>query len=312
MCKYMTNIFNSFYLTCIFFINNLNNYIDFCYHNVNNNNINFFEQFYYNTIIFSFMSYNFMQKIIIKINESLNIFVKKIKNTIYSKTFANNKFKLSTPTLFYSSIKNVESGSKILDFGCGNGSCYKTNEMLLLIKKKNLKITGVDIDKYSINIFNEYINENELNEFFDLKNDINEIPNSEKFDYIIFSESVPLLNKKFLNNLIYHIKQNFMKINSQIIFINNLVDKPTTFLKFIKPKLKYFTTLDFGEVITHDYFDELSNINNFMLNKILLDMMSLEEIFYFFNLKYLYYFLHHCGMQNYDIKQYKIIFCKIL
>jgi SAM-dependent methyltransferase len=229
---------------------------------------------------------------------------------MYEHFFGNPNFRLSTVLLFLHSLKKIEPESKILDFGCGSGTYYSNNKVIEIIKKSNLKIEGIDIDPVYIKKCRERVNnsllENNVNillkNIFDLTIE-NEV---DKFDYIIFSESAPLLSSKLLESITEYINKNLIKKEGKIIFINNLVENENYMIKY-KPLLKYILMIDFGRVLKFKEFDDLSKKINKNIEVNLIDEMSVSEILLFFNLYFLYPLLNLLGVKNYKVKQFEII-----
>jgi SAM-dependent methyltransferase len=246
----------------------------------------------------------------IKININFDIF-NKIYIFMYDYFFGNEKFKLSTPNLYNYSINKLKNNSKVLDFGCGNGICYKNDNVIDTIKNKNLQIVGIDIDEVYVKQCSErIINSNlEKNVTIKLMNIFNyQLENNEdKFDYVIFSESAPLLSNELLVNIIKYIDNNLIKKDGKIIFINNLTDESSP-MKIYKPYLKYISLIDFGRLLSdQEFFDIGKNMNkNVIIN--LIDSMKFREVLSFFNLNYLYYIARLFGITDYNIEQYEIIF----
>jgi alpha-N-acetylglucosaminidase len=230
-----------------------------------------------------------------------------MKIKIYEYTFGHENFKLSTPNLFYLTLKDIPDNCNILDFGCGSGTCYKNKKVINIIIEKKLKITGLDINSFEVEEFKKNIKNTPLENILSVKSgDIfNEIFN-EKFDYVIFSESAPLLENLFLIKLIAYMKNNLLTLNGKICFINNLVKTPQFFVSFIKPKLKYITTLDFGRVLTADDFYNYATANKINVKFQILESMSIEEIAIFFRINFIYKIAKNIGFTNYDVEQYKI------
>ena len=233
-----------------------------------------------------------------------------IYTSMYEHFFGNPNFRLSTVLLFLHSLKKIEPESKILDFGCGSGTYYSNNKVIEIIKKSNLKIEGIDIDPVYIKKCRERVNnsllENNVNillkNIFDLTIE-NEV---DKFDYIIFSESAPLLSSKLLESITEYINKNLIKKEGKIIFINNLVENENYMIKY-KPLLKYILMIDFGRVLKFKEFDDLSKKINKNIEVNLIDEMSVSEILLFFNLYFLYPLLNLLGVKNYKVKQFEII-----
>lgn len=305
LINFIVKILNNF---MVFTSKHINNYIEKITIEVNNPALDFVERFLYNFIILVYWTLLQLNTLLKNILIILIFEYKMKKIQIYELIFGNKKFPLSTPNLYLSVLKNIPENSKILDFGCGSGICYRNKETIKLINKSNLSITGIDIDKFALSRFQKKIENNYLNSKVKLLyGDIftMELP---KFDYFIFSESAPVLPKIFLEKLILHIKNNLLNDDGKIIFINNLVENPQFITKFLKPKLKYFTTIDFGRTLTKDNFEELKNNTNMNVKYEKLESMNITEIANFFNIGFIERIFNKLGFKNYNVEQYKITF----
>jgi 2-polyprenyl-3-methyl-5-hydroxy-6-metoxy-1,4-benzoquinol methylase len=295
-------------LLIISFINNtMTSYINYITRELDNPNTDSFERFYYNLFIFIYWTIIHIKQLIINLLMVISMEWKIKKIQIYELIFGNKQFKLSTPNLFYSVLKELPPNSTILDFGCGSGVCYKNIDTINLIVKSDFKITGIDINELAIHKFKERVNSNSLTDRINLKyGDIFKMEINEKFDYIILSESAPLLSKDFMIKIIFHIKNNLLKSGGKIIFINNLIENPQFITCFTKPKLKYVTSIDFGRVITKDEFFNLALDNKMNVKFELLDSMTIEQITKYYNIYFIYKIFTIFGFKNYDVMQYKI------
>jgi SAM-dependent methyltransferase len=226
---------------------------------------------------------------------------------IYDKLFGDTNFILSTPKLFNKVITIIPPNSKILDLGCGNGICYSYKDTINYIIKNNLHITGIDIDPTYIKFCKQRIIDNKLEKNVNiLLQDVFEYISLDKFDYIIFSESAPLMSKKFLYKITNHVSDNLLLENGKIIFINNLIENPSLIVKFCKPLLKYIIWTDFGRILKKKEFEELANSLDKKISFEIIGAMSLSNIAKYFKYDYLYWIFNNIGLTNYDIEQYSI------
>lgn len=249
------------------------------------------------------------------LNKHINYYFNNLNDYIYTNIydyfFGNPEFKLSTPNLFYYSIKKLEPNSKILDFGCGNGICYSNKFVKDIILKNNIKIQGIDIDKVYISKCLQRIKKENLesNVNIQLKDVLKyKVEDVDRFDYIILSESAPLLNKEFLKIIVQHMIEHLLKNNGKIIFINNLTDNCTPVMKKIKPSLKYVSMIDFGRILTKQEFQDLSKELKLEVEFNLIAKMKIRSILKYFNFGWTYYFLKIIGVENYEVEQYEINF----
>lgn len=274
--------------------------------------LNLFELFF-NILCFSILvSTSFIHSIIMSFLVKSLLFVKckffNYKNYMYIKFFGNPQFPLATPKLFFHVLKTLEQNSQILDFGCGNGICYLDSKNLSLIKKLNIKITGIDIDTHAINILKNKIKKENLSHWINVQS-VNIFENNfkNKFNYVIASESAPMLTNNFIIKLITYIKINLLHPNGKIIFINNIDDDSSKVFKFLKPKLKYFTGVDFGRSMTKQDFQYICEQTNTNLKFSLIEEMTVKSIAKFYKIKFIYDIFHLFGFSNYKVCQYKII-----
>ncbi len=197
-------------------------------------------------------------------------------NNLYDKFLGDHQFVLSTPNLFnnvlidilndneYSDSKKV----KILDFGCGNGVCYTKPETINLINSRDdIQIVGIDINKPYIDKCIERINRLELSGHNKVQIKLQDIytyeiddKEADGFDYVLFTESAPLMSNKMIKGFINHIEDKLLKPNGKIIFINNLVDNSCrgTKLEYLKPYYKYMIGIDFGRALYRDDFENMA------------------------------------------------------
>lgn len=303
--NYLITLFNN---TILFIKKIIDDYIKNASQKINKPNLVFFEKFYYNVIIFTYWSLLQLKNLLSNILFILKMEYKMIKIKTNESIFGNKKFLLSTPNLFKNTLENIPKNSNILDFGCGSGICYKDNEVIKTIYKSNLNISGIDIDKYSLIKFKKRIESNMLNNKIKLfYGDILTI-DLPKYDYIIFSESAPLMSKELLRKVVLHMKNNLLNKNGKIIFINNLIENPQLIIKILKPNLKYFTKINFGRTLNKEEFDNLKNVLNMNVKYEKIASMPISEIASFFYLGYVYKLFNKLGFKNYDVEQYKITF----
>ncbi len=230
---------------------------------------------------------------------------------IYDYFFGDKNIVLSTPNLFYYSLNKFESNSRVLDFGCGSGIYYSNENVKKIIMEKNLKIQGIDIDKIYIEKCIKRIEKEKLTNYISIKaQDVFKynLEQEEKFDYIIFSESAPLLSNELLVSITKYMIENLLKPNGKIVYINNLTENSTPLMRKLKPALKYICMIDFGRVLTRNEFENLSNRVNKNIEINLIAKMKIIDILNYFKLGWTYYLIWKIiGIKNYDVEQYEII-----
>ena len=190
-----------------------------------------------------------------------------MKNLIY-----NHIVKQVTIDGYKVVLEHASKGALILDVGIGNGLMIKHYHAI--IKRKKIKIIGIDINRVYLKHCANLIEHYGLQDNFKLvANSIENFlpPEKQSFDCIVFSMSLMLLKDK-QQDIIESVK-NWMKPDGRIIFSQVEFEKNNKFLNFIKPKLKYLTTIDFGEIIYRDEFlsflesNSLRVIENISRNK---------------------------------------------
>ena len=246
----------------------------------------------------------------------VNIYVY-IKNKFYDYFLGNSDSVISTPRLFESVLNKCIKNSNIMDFGCGNGIYYTKDFLKKQILEKNFKITAIDIDFQSVKICNDRIKKNNLCNYVNVlcENILNyKVEEEDKFDYIIFTESLPLINHILLKEILIYMNKYLLKENGKIIFINNLVDNDhPKLVSFIKPYLKYFILIDFGRIINKNEIDEIAKYVNkkFEINLINKNKIYELSLFNFINWKkynIIYKSINKYIINlDYDINQYEII-----
>ena len=310
LCNFLTvilgKIINFGLSVCNYINQSANDYINNAALEINNPEIDFFERFYYNYVIFSYWIITRIKKLIVNLFTIFKYEYTIQKIHIYESLFGSKKFLLSTPNLFSAVLQSIPTNSTILDFGCGSGICYKNNDIVIFILKSNLKISGIDINKSALSKFQDRLDKSSLSSSVTLQ--FGDILTLElgKFDYVIFSESAPILSQSDLQKIVLYIKNNLLNKNGKIIFINNLVENPQRITKILKPKLKYITTIDFGRTLTKEDFNSLGLASNMDVKYELLESMTLDEISKFHNINFIYKVLNKLGLKNYDVTQYKI------
>jgi hypothetical protein len=134
----------------------------------------------------------------------------------------------------------MKSGVTILDIGVGTGIYFQDPRCISLIKEKNIKIAGIDINRKDIELASYRISESGMDasikvcciDLFKYDRDLNE------FDVILFSESYPVIPRDLMKKMLMHIVHSKC-FSKELVFINNEEDDPSLFQK-TKPYLKYF------------------------------------------------------------------------
>lgn len=145
--------------------------------------------------------------------------------------------------------------SNILDVGIGNGAMLRNYHKL--IKSKDLKITGIDINQSYLDHCDRLIRTYELEDNIKIQHNPVETykpAENELFDFVLFSMSFMLFDDQ---QLVLDKIRNYLKPAGKIIFFQTMFKEKFSLMEFIKPKLKYFTTVDFGSVTYEKEFFDL-------------------------------------------------------
>ena len=155
--------------------------------------------------------------------------------------------------------------SDVLDVGIGNGTMLK--KFHSVIKTKSLKITGIDINKVYINHCDHLIRAYQLEDHIKISYksiESYEPPEHTSFDFILFSMSFMLFKDK---QLVLDRIKDYIKPGGKIVFFQTMFKERFRLMEFIKPKLKYITTIDFGSVTYEKDFRDLLHKNRISVSQ---------------------------------------------
>ena len=175
-----------------------------------------------------------------------------MKNFLY-KLFIGH----ATDCCYKNCLNYFPSESRVLDVGIGNGIMLENYHGL--IKSKKLRITGVDSNKGYLNHCSSLVKSYGLDNHISVCHgciETYEPPIHERFDFVLFSMSFMLFKDQKL--VLTRIK-NWLKPNGEIIFFQTIHTDRFRFMEFVKPKLKYVTTVEFGTVTYENDFFILLN-----------------------------------------------------
>ena len=146
-------------------------------------------------------------------------------------------------------------GSRILDVGIGNGIMLRDYHRL--IKSKNLSIVGIDINKDYLDHCKGLIRSCSLEDHIRIHNtpvERYQPPERGYFDFILFSMSFMLFRDQ---ELVLDRIRDWLRPGGKILFFQTMFHDRSLFMEFVKPKLKYVTTVDFGRVTYDEGFFNL-------------------------------------------------------
>jgi ubiquinone/menaquinone biosynthesis C-methylase UbiE len=159
-----------------------------------------------------------------------------------------------TPKAYGQFFDLVKAKSSILDIGVGNGLMLK--KLHKRVKELELKIHGVDLNdnylKQCRNLITKYDLEAQMHveEMDFLQSDFGET----KYDVVFFSQSFPLIDQKAAA---LEKAKEILSPGGQLVFVQTMQSENAPVMEFIKPKLKYVSTIDFGRVTYETVFVDL-------------------------------------------------------
>lgn len=150
-----------------------------------------------------------------------------------------------TPLAYKQFFDLVEPKSSILDIGVGNGLMLK--KLHQRVKDLELKIHGVDLSEKYLKQCRKLISKFGLDEQMRVEKldflaaDFGDT----KHDIVFFSQSFPLIDDKA--GALEKAKA-ILSPGGKMVFCQTMQSDHAPVMEFIKPKLKYVSTIDFGRV----------------------------------------------------------------
>jgi ubiquinone/menaquinone biosynthesis C-methylase UbiE len=161
--------------------------------------------------------------------------------------------------------------SVILDVGIGNGTMIQ--DFHPLIRDKNLEIIGIDINRHYLSqcsdLIRKYRMENNIHIYHEAVEDFS--PPSQCFDFILFSMSFMLFENQ---QAVLERVLKWLKPGGRLVFFQTVFRKHSPLLDFLKPRLIYLTTVDFGTVVYEDQFHNFLQENQL---RVIQDKMIKKE-----------------------------------
>jgi hypothetical protein len=182
---------------------------------------------------------------------------------MYDHLFGDINLPTSTTNLYLSFLQRMKPGIKILDIGVGTGVYFQDSRCTSLIKEKNIKIVGIDINREDIELASCRISGSGMDAFIEVhwvdlfKYD----RNLKEFDVILFSESYPVIPRDLMKKMLMHIIHS-NGFSGDLVFINNVDDNPGWGQKNSKHLLKYIMFgIEFGRLVsTNDMMETFNSI----------------------------------------------------
>lgn len=149
-------------------------------------------------------------------------------------------------------LDRIEPNCTVLDVGIGEGEALIRNSLYL--KAKKLVWHGIDIDVDYVASCKANIEKNRLESTVTVEQ-ASVYDHKGAYDHIYFSGSFMIL--PYPEAALKHVSSLLKKNSGLIYFTQTLETKQNSFLEFVKPLLKYFITIDFGQVTYEKEFLDL-------------------------------------------------------
>jgi ubiquinone/menaquinone biosynthesis C-methylase UbiE len=148
--------------------------------------------------------------------------------------------------------------------------------LLYKLITKNLKITGIDINKSYLKHCKSLIDSYHLEDYIEIYHEAVETyspPENSYFDFVLFSMSFMLFENQ---QLVLDLVKKWVKPDGNVLFFQTMYKDKFKLMEMIKPKLKHFTTIDFGSVTYEKDFFKLLDKNFMSISE---DRMIKQEWF---------------------------------
>jgi alpha-N-acetylglucosaminidase len=149
----------------------------------------------------------------------------------------------------------VRPGSRVLDVGIGNGAMIRRYHWAIVDRR--LRIVGLDINPRYLAHCDQLVGAYGLRDriqLHELRVEDYTPPAAPHFDYILFSMSFMLMDDQ--RSVLARVLP-WLNPRGEILFVQTMFRERSRWLEFVKPRLKYFTTIDFGQVTYEAHFFSL-------------------------------------------------------
>lgn len=195
--------------------------------------------------------------------------IKRLRNRLYRFFIHNATFYCYENCLNYFAPESV-----ILDVGIGNGTMI--HDFHPVIREKGLEINGIDINRHYLSqcgdLIRKYRMENHIRIYHQAVEQFRP-PAPRCYDFILFSMSFMLFQDQqaVLDRVL-----EWLKPDGCLVFFQTVFWDHSRLLDFLKPKLVYLTTVDFGTVVYGDEFQDFLRENRL---RVIEDRMIKREWF---------------------------------
>lgn len=178
----------------------------------------------------------------------------KIRDALYDHFLGSEAGDVSTSVLYGKTIDTLPDNCTILDIGFGNATCALNN--LEKLKSKGIRVDGVDIDEDYINSAKNKISNLKAEKWITAtKMDMLDISDELKWDFVLFSESYPVIPRELMSEFMHKAKK-LTNRDDGILFMHNLCDHPTWIGDWCKRHSPYLLGVDFGRYTSEKEFEE--------------------------------------------------------
>lgn len=157
----------------------------------------------------------------------------------------------------------VPTGARILDVGVGNG--LMLDRFAGKIRDKKIRIHGLDIHAPYLEECRRRIERFGITDLVRVENEgiIDYLERTEELpQFVYFSTSFMLIDRERVLALL----SRRMRPAGRAMFAQTLLPESNAFADWLKPKMKYLTSVDFGQAQYKDGFESLMKRAGFALN----------------------------------------------
>jgi ubiquinone/menaquinone biosynthesis C-methylase UbiE len=185
-----------------------------------------------------------------------------VRAWIYDRTFP------SLSTGWYRSVlERLTPGSRVLDVGVGTATALVGNAGL--VRERNLRITGIDIDVDYLKKAEQRIRDANLRDLVDVKQESVYAHQGGPYDVAYFSASFMLLPDPAA--ALRHVST-LLAPDGRVFFTQTFHDKKNPAMERIKPLLVKLTTIHFGRVTYEEEFlAQVASADNTVVEHVVLE-----------------------------------------
>lgn len=166
------------------------------------------------------------------------------------RTFIYDTLILRLTSRWYAEVlKRVPEGAAVLDVGIGTAGALLANAEL--VKRKRLHVTGIDIDADYMESAKRRLDASTMADHAEVRLESIYDHRGGPYDAIYFSASFMLLPEP--EQALRHCC-GLLRPGGRIFFTQTIQKRPSRWMETLKPVLKRFTSIDFGQVTYEDTF----------------------------------------------------------